>query len=393
VARLGGDEFVLLCSDLRSEDDARLIASRAVRAIGERFVWEGADLTVSASIGAAVTPDPLARPGVLLRQADVALYEAKGAGRDCFRVFDANRHAGVATNHNFDLDLRRAITDNELFLVYQPFFALGDLSLGGAEALVRWRHPERGVIPPCDFIPTAEACGLIDALETFVLDEACRQLAQWTSDSRFPTDFIVAVNVSGQQLSDPTLVDRVASTVKKYGITPSQLCLEITETALIGELGEVARTLEGLSGLGVLLALDDFGTGYSTLSHLQRLNVDILKIDRSFVEQITGNERDRKIIDAIIAMAHALGMSVVGEGIETDRQLGELTALGCDQGQGFLLARPGPPKQVASFARGTRNPARLSAVAATAALDAGYRSPEPCWETVENPGAHSGAVA
>ena len=393
VARVGGDEFVLLHSNLRAEADARLIASRAVRAIGERFVWEGADLTVTASIGAVVTADPLARPGVLLRQADIALYEAKGAGRACFRIFDADRHAGVATNHNFDFDLRRAITDNELFLLYQPLFALGARSLRGVEALVRWRHPERGVVLPGDFIPMAETCGLIGAIDTFVLDEACRQLAQWTGEGGYPADFIVSVNVSGQQLSDLTLVDRIASTINKHRIVPSQLCLEITETAIIGELGDAATTLAALSELGVLLALDDFGTGYSTLAHLQRLNVNVLKIDRSFVEQITGNDRGRKIINAIIAMAHALGMSVVGEGIETDRQLGELTALGCDEGQGFFLARPVPPDQVASFSRGTGDAARHSAVAATAALNAGYRSPEFYLEHHKDLRAHSGAVA
>jgi diguanylate cyclase (GGDEF)-like protein len=393
VARVGGDEFVLLRSNLRVEHDARLIATRAVRAIGERFVCEGTDLTVTASIGAVVTADPFARPGVLLRQADVALYEAKGAGRDCFRIFDGDLRASAATNHDFDFDLRRAVTDNELFLLYQPLFALGNRSLRGVEALVRWRHPERGVVLPGDFIPMAETCGLIDAIDTFVLDEACRQLAQWTGEGGYPADFTVSVNMSGQQLSDPTLVDRIASTIKKHRIVPSHLCLEITETALIGELGDAATTLAALSELGVLLALDDFGTGYSTLAHLQRLNVNVLKIDRSFVEQVTGNDRDHKIVGAIIAMAHALGMSVVGEGIETDRQLEELTALGCDEGQGFLLARPVPPEQVASFARGTGDAARHSALAATAALNAGYRSSEFYLEHHKDHRAHSGAVA
>ncbi len=360
VARVGGDEFVLLRSNLRDEDDARVIASRALRAIGRRFVCEGTDLTVTASIGAVVTADPFARPGALLRQADIALYEAKGAGRNCFGTFNGDLHAGAAANHDLGFDLRRAITDNELFLVYQPLFALRDRSLRGVEALVRWRHPERGVVLAGDFIPMAETCGLIDAIGTFVLDEACRQLARWTGEGGYPADFTVSVNVSGQQLSDPTLVDRIASVIGEHGIVPSQLCLEITETALIGEIGEVPTTLEGLSGLGVLLALDDFGTGYSTLVHVQRLNVDIVKIDRSFVEHVTGNDRDRRIVGAIIAMAHALGMLVVGEGIETDGQAGALAALGCDLGQGFLLARPVLPDQIAAFKRGTGDAARHS---------------------------------
>jgi EAL domain-containing protein (putative c-di-GMP-specific phosphodiesterase class I) len=334
---------------LRDEDDARLVASRALRAISTSFVHDGNDLSVTASIGVVVTDDPLADPGVLVRQADTALYEAKGAGRDCFLLFDADLHARALGNHDFDAVLHKAIDNNELFLLYQPLFSLEDHSLRGAEALVRWRHAERGVIAPADFIPLAEARGLVGAIDAFVLDEACRQLAEWTRHGRYPDSFTVSVNLSGQELGDPALVERVASAIERHGIVPSQLCLEVTETALIGELGEAATTLAKLSDLGVRLALDDFGTGYSTLAHVQRLNVNILKIDRSFVEQVTGNDRDREIIGAITAMAHALGMSVVGEGIETHHQLGTLTALGCDEGQGFLLARPVPPGELSAF--------------------------------------------
>ncbi len=363
VARFGGDEFVLLCSALRDDDDLRLIASRAVRAIGERFVHAGNDLTVSGSIGVVVTDDPSASPGVLLQQADIAMYEAKSAGRDGFRFFDAELRARAATNHDFDAAVCKAIENRELFLLYQPLFSLESQTLRGAEALVRWEHPRRGIIAPADFIPLAEERGLIGAVDGFVLDEACRQLAQWMREGQYPDSFTVAVNLSGRQLSDPTLVERIARSIRDHGIVPSQICLEITETALIGELGDAATTLAALSDLGVRLALDDFGTGYSTLAHVQRLNVDILKIDRSFVEQIGGSDRDRQIIGAITAMAHALGMLVVGEGIETDRQLGELTALGCDEGQGFLLARPVRPDQVAAFNRGTGGMVHRDAVA------------------------------
>jgi diguanylate cyclase (GGDEF)-like protein/PAS domain S-box-containing protein len=257
VARFGGDEFVLLRGALRDDDDARLIASRAVRAIGERFVHEGQDLTVTGSIGVVVTADPLADPGMLLRQADTALYEAKGAGRDCFRLFDADLRARAMADHNFDAAVSKAIDNNELFLLYQPLFSLEDQALRGAEALVRWRHPERGVILPAEFIPLAEARGLIGAIDTFVLDEACRQLAQWTGEGQYPEGFTLSVNVSGQQLSDPTLVERVASAIKRHGIVPSQLCIEVTETALVGELGEAATTLAAISKLGVIHALDD----------------------------------------------------------------------------------------------------------------------------------------
>jgi diguanylate cyclase (GGDEF)-like protein/PAS domain S-box-containing protein len=351
VARFGGDEFVLLCNTLRHEEDVRLIASRAIRAVGEQFVHDGYDLTVTCSIGVVVTGDPEADPSELLQQADIAMYDAKRGGRDGFRIYDGKVRARALANQDFDASLRKALDQGELFLLYQPLFALEDQSLRGAEALVRWRHPDRGIVPPVEFIPMAEETGLIGAVDAFVLDEACRQLAEWTRDGECPPGFTVAVNLSGRQLSDPTLVERVAASINRHGISAPQLCLEITETALIGELGDAASTLAQLSAIGVRLALDDFGTGYSTLAHVQRLNVDILKIDRSFVDQIGGSDRDREIIGAITAMAHALGMSVVGEGIETDRQLGELVTLGCDEGQGYLLARPLPAEQVGALCR------------------------------------------
>ena len=357
VARFGGDEFVLLCA-LRADEDVRLIASRAVRAIGKRFSSDGDDLSVTASVGVIVTSDPSTDPGTLLQQADIAMYEAKSAGRDGFRLYDSKLRVRAMANHDFDATLRKAIDKKELFLLYQPLFSLDDQSLRGAEALVRWNHPERGVVLPGDFIPLAEERGLIASIDTFVFDEACRQLAEWVADDTLPDDFTVAVNLSGRQLSDPRLVERVASSIRSHGVAPRQLCLEITETALIGELGEATTTLADLSKLGVRIALDDFGTGYSTLAHVQRLNVDILKIDRSFVEQIGGSDRDREIIGAITAMAHALGMSVVGEGIETTRQLDELTALGCDAGQGYLLAPPLPAEQVAVLGRSSVDAAR-----------------------------------
>jgi diguanylate cyclase (GGDEF)-like protein/PAS domain S-box-containing protein len=349
VARFGGDEFVLLCRQLRVRDDVRSIASRAVGAIGERFVDEGNDLSVTGSIGVVVSADPLADPNELLKQADIAMYKAKSAGRNRFRLFDGELCARALAANDFDAALRRAIERNELFVLYQPLFALKDQALRGAEALVRWQHPERGTIPPADFVPLAEERGLIGAIDAFVLEEACRQLAKWTNEGHVPEGFTMAVNLSGRELSDPTLVARVASSIERHGISPSQLCLEITETALVGELGDVEDALAALSGLGLRLALDDFGTGYSMLAHLQQLNVDVLKIDRSFVDQIGRRNRDHEIIGAITAMAHALGMSVVGEGIETVHQLSELVALGCDEGQGYLLARPLPPQQIAAL--------------------------------------------
>jgi EAL domain-containing protein (putative c-di-GMP-specific phosphodiesterase class I) len=214
---------------------------------------------------------------------------------------------------------------------------------------VRWRHPERGVVPPNDFIPFAELYGLIGRIGAFVLGKACRQLAEWTSRDGWPRDFTMAVNVSGRELSDPELAGRVAEVVRRHGIEPARLCLEITETALVSEQGDVQETVSALSKLGVCLALDDFGTGYSTLAQLRRLNVDILKIDRSFVAQINRSSRDREIVAAVTAMSHALWMTVVAEGIETSQQFDTLAGLDCDQGQGFLLARPLPPEAIATL--------------------------------------------
>jgi EAL domain-containing protein (putative c-di-GMP-specific phosphodiesterase class I) len=202
---------------------------------------------------------------------------------------------------------------------------------------------------PDDFVPFAEQYGLIGRIDSFVLNEACRQIAEWTSREGWPSKFTMAVNVSGADLSDPGFAEHVAQVINSHGINPTLLCLEITETALIGEYGDVQETLAALPRLGVRLALDDFGTGYSTLSHLQHVKVDVLKIDRSFVAQISRSPRDREIVAAVMAMSHALGTTVVGEGIETNDQLDALAGLDCDQGQGFLFARPLSPEAVVAL--------------------------------------------
>jgi EAL domain-containing protein (putative c-di-GMP-specific phosphodiesterase class I) len=214
---------------------------------------------------------------------------------------------------------------------------------------VRWRHPQRGIVLPDDFIPFAEQHGLIGKIDSFVLNEACRQLAEWVAREGWPSEFTMAVNVSGAELSDPEFAGYVADVIRRHGVPAAQLCLELTETAFVGEWGDLQETLSALSKLGVRVALDDFGTGYSSLTHLQRLRVDILKIDRSFVAQIGRSPRDREIVAAVTAMSHALGITVVGEGIETSHQLDTLAGLECDQGQGFLLARPLLPEAVVAL--------------------------------------------
>ena len=348
VARLGGDEFVVLCGALRDDDDVGLIADRIVQGIRSPYIEDGRDLSITCSVGIVVTGDPLAEPERLIRDADEVMYEAKETGRNRYRVFDSSRRILTGASR-LQAELSRAIENEELFLLYQPLFSLEDRSLVGVEALVRWRHHQRGIVLPDDFIPFAEQHGLIGKIDSFVLNEACRQLAEWTTRDGWPSGFTMAVNVSGAELSDPEFVGRVAEVLRGNGIPAALLCLELTETAFVGEWGDVQETLSALSKLGVRVALDDFGTGYSSLAHLQRLKVDILKIDRSFVAQIGRSPRDREIVGAVTAMSHALGITVVGEGIETSHQLDTLAGLDCDQGQGFLFARPLSPEAVVAL--------------------------------------------
>jgi diguanylate cyclase (GGDEF)-like protein/PAS domain S-box-containing protein len=339
VARLGGDEYVVLCTSLRDDDDISLIASRIVEGVRAPYVKEGRDLSVTCSVGIFVTSDPHVDPEEMIRCADEAMYEAKASGRNRYRMFDPSQHV-ASTASRLTAELTHAVEHRELFLLYQPLFSLEDQTLLGVEALVRWRHPQRGVVAPDEFIPFAEQHGLIGSIDSFVLDEACRQLAEWIQRDGWPSGFTMAVNVSGHELAEMSFAGIVAATIRRHAIAPERICLEITETALVAGWGEIQETLAALSALGVRIALDDFGTGYSSLAHLQRMKVDILKIDRSFVDQIGTSERDHAIVAALTAMSHALGISVVGEGVETSHQLDTLTGLDCDQGQGFLLARP-----------------------------------------------------
>jgi diguanylate cyclase (GGDEF)-like protein/PAS domain S-box-containing protein len=335
VARLGGDEFVVLCPELDEGTCSEDIGSRVVSAIAVPYIDNGRNLSVTCSVGIAVTSDPAIEPDRMIRDADVTMLEAKRAGHNRHHVYRAG-----ASRITLRTELSRAIQDNELFLAYQPLFSLQNLVLVGTEALVRWRHPERGILLPDSFIPFAEENGLIGSIGAFVLEEACRMLAQWSCEAEWPADFTMAVNVSGRELSGPGLCERVAATLRRHGVCPARLCLEITETALIQQVSDVQETLSLLSASGVRVALDDFGTGYSTLGYLQQLSADTLKVDRSFVEHISRSNRDQQIVAAVIAMAHALGMTVIGEGIENRRQLSILRLLGCDLGQGNFLAPP-----------------------------------------------------
>ncbi len=348
VARYGGDEFVLLCPLARHDDDIRLIADRLVRALRTRIELGDGGTTVTCSVGIARYLGAADDAEKLLQRADRAMYRAKADGGDRFHVFDPEAPA-AASPRTFDAQLRRAIAEGELFVDYQPLFSFEERSLSGVEALVRWRHPTRGVLAPAQFLAEAERSGLVTGIGAFVLDEAARQLAEWDAHGDVPAGFTVAVNVSARELGTASYASRVAETLARRHVDPSRLCLEVAETALVGAGTAVETTVGELRRIGVAIALDDFGTGCATLAHLRRHTADVLKIDGSVVGQLgdgRGDERARTIIGSVTAMAHALGMSVVGEGVETDDQRAALEALGCDVGQGYLLARPMAPGDV-----------------------------------------------
>ena len=350
VARFGGDEFVLLCDRLTTDEDVRVVADRVVRAVGEPFFSDGLELNITASVGVVITSDPYAGCENVVRDADAAMYQAKERGRDHYQFFDAGLRDRAVARNAVGWELAKALERGQFRLEYQPVVSLRDQSIVGMEALIRWDHPERGTVPPAEFIAIAESRGLIVRIGNWVLDEACRQLVEWGSlFPRYGRDpglepLGIAVNVSGRQLRSGDFVSAVKVALERNGLAPGQLCLEITETALIEETAEARETLEAIAALGVHIALDDFGTGYSSLAHLRQFPVDILKIDRSFVDRLETNDRERQIVAAVTAMAHVLNMIVIGEGIETVGQLTQLTALGCDYAQGYLLARPMRPE-------------------------------------------------
>jgi diguanylate cyclase (GGDEF)-like protein/PAS domain S-box-containing protein len=352
VARFGGDEFVILCDRVTASEDAAVIAARVSRVLAEPFTVGRESLHVSGSIGIAVTEDPGTTADDLLRDADAAMYQAKERGRrsGSFQFFDAGVRERAVARMTMEGQLRSALENQELCLHYQPLVTLqGERRLLGFEALIRWQHPDRGLLSPDAFLPVAEDTNLIVPIGRWVLDEACRQIAEWNQERPVGDELGVSVNVSARQLGHSMLTSDVAGALSRHGLPARLLTLELTETALLEEATVSEAVLSDLSALGVRLALDDFGTGYSSLGHLRRFPVDILKIDRSFVDGLGEGGGDAAIVAAVTALAHAMGMTTVGEGIETDRQLQALQELGCDDGQGYLVARPLTPDQVRSL--------------------------------------------
>jgi diguanylate cyclase (GGDEF)-like protein/PAS domain S-box-containing protein len=354
VGRLGGDEFVILYDKLDEDDDLISLCDRILTAFEEPIIVGNLDLTVSASIGLAVADSVDATAAELISDADVAMYQAKQLGGKRYNFFEAGWRARAAERYQLETDLRKAIDRKEFVLVYQPLFSLADRKISALEALIRWHHPERGVLQPANFLRVAERRGLIEAIGAWVVDSACRQLAEWMAviPEEDRPGLTLAVNVSGRQLADPSFVAIVTGALARHQLEPRRLCLEITEATLLEQSPASHDNLTALTESGVRLALDDFGSGFSALAHLHAANVDTLKIDWTFVEQLGHSERSRQLVAAMTAMAHALGMHVVAEGIETPSQLDELTGLRCDDGQGFFLAPPQTAAEITELLRG-----------------------------------------
>ncbi|MBX3600702.1 MAG: EAL domain-containing protein [Rubrivivax sp.] len=339
AARIGGDEFVVVLEGVHDAATVQVVTERLLADLAEPYLLGSTPVQSSASVGVVLVRDGRTTAEEVLRNADTAMYEAKRAGRGRWVLFDDSMHQRVVRALALETDLRRALREDELFVVYQPVVDLATRRVTAVEALVRWRHPERGLVPPGEFIAVAEECGLIDAVGSVVLREACGQFAAWRRTLGALAPPLLAVNLSRAQLKRGDLVDDLRALLQEAGLAPGQLQLEVTES-LAAQDEDVQATLRALKSLGVKLALDDFGTGYSSLACLHQMPVDTVKVDRSFVRHAETVEYHRVLIEATIRVARTLGMTTVAEGIETEGQAALMMALSCDRGQGFLFARP-----------------------------------------------------
>jgi diguanylate cyclase (GGDEF)-like protein/PAS domain S-box-containing protein len=334
VARVGGDEFVLILTDVNSQDEVETLCRRLIESVEQPITIDEQEVFISASVGIAMAPHDACEATELLRYADIALYEAKAGGRNTWRFYAGDMNARIIERRRLESDLRFAIKHGELRLHFQPRYRIADGQMVGAEALVRWQHPERGLIPPDTFIPIAEESGLILSLSNWVLDTACRCAARW------PENLFVSVNLSPTEFKQGNLVERIQKTLADSGINPARVELEITESVMLEDATGAVEVMRTLKRLGVRISMDDFGTGYSSLSYLRAFPFDGLKIDRSFLNRLADSEDDKAIIRAIVGLGRALSLTVTAEGIETADHLKLLKAVSCDEGQGYFLSRP-----------------------------------------------------
>ncbi len=347
VGRLGGDEFTILITDVKGGGDSRVVAQNVIAAMSKPFLSAGQQYYLSASVGIAVYPADGATAEELLRNADTAMYRAKESGRSRSVYFEEKMNSAALARVRSERDLRHALEHREFYVVYQPMLDLHTGKLSGAEALLRWNHPEHGALAPTAFIQLAEETGLIDQLGEWVLHEACTELhALQTRGLQLPK---ISVNVSARQFKQPNFVETVRKVLRKTGVPGTSLELEITESLLLDATPQIGRTMAALGADGVRFALDDFGTGYSSLAYLKRFPVDVVKIDRAFIKDLPADRSSAAITEAIISMAHALQKQVVAEGVATAEQLMFLRDLGCDEVQGFHLAKPLRAAELAAF--------------------------------------------
>ncbi len=342
VARLGGDEFVVTFEDLPSAEEGLIVAERVNSAFKPPFLLDGQDLYSTCSLGLVFADSAACTPAELLRDAEVAMYRAKSKGEGSIEVFDPSMNAQAAARFQMERELRQALERREFTLHYQPIVSLATGRIEGFEALVRWQHPERGMVSPLDFVPLAEETGLIVPLGAWVLEEAVARSAEWAR--RFPADpaRIISVNVSGRQFQQRDLIPTITRVLEAARLEPASLKLEITESVMMRDPHSSLEAMKTLKRLQVHLSIDDFGTGYSSLSYLKRFPVDTLKVDKSFVDGLGRDPESTAIVQAVLSMAKAMGLRVTAEGIETPDQLAQLRALGCDQGQGYFFSRPLP---------------------------------------------------
>lgn len=354
VARLGGDEFVILLSELRTPEDAAIVANRVITALGDPFSLAGNEVYVSGSIGISTYPDDGDDHELLLKHADAAMYHAKSDGRNRYQFYTSSMNERALERLSMESDLRKAIEKSQFVLHYQPKIDIATGAITGCEALIRWHYPERGFISPGEFIPIAEETGLITPIGEWVLREACFQAKAWQQEGLPPLQ--VSVNISTVQCSNENFRDDVARALKETGLPAERLELEVTESLLMRDMDASIDLLNQLKALGVRVSIDDFGTGYSSLSYLKKLPLDTLKIDRSFINDITTDSDDASIVSATIALGHNLRLSVVAEGVETEEQLEFLSQHNCDQIQGFLFSKPLAPVEFKEWANEYMNP-------------------------------------
>ena len=347
IARLGGDEFAIVQTDVQQTADATILATRMIEAVSAPYVIEDHQVVIGLSVGIAIAPNDGLDADLLLKNADMALYRAKADGRGVYRFFEAEMDARMQVRRTMELDLRRAIVNGEFELFYQPLFNTETQQITAFEALIRWHHPVRGMIPPLDFVPLAEETGLIVPVGDWVMHKACEQAARWPSQTK------VAVNLSPAQFRGKALLSTVSSALARTGLAAERLELEITETVLLQDSDATLATLHALRALGVRISMDDFGTGYSSLSYLRKFPFDKIKIDGSFIRDIT--EQGLPIVRAVAAMGSGLGIVTTAEGVETREQLELLKREGCTEVQGYLLSQPLPAGDVVNLLR-TINP-------------------------------------